>query len=298
MSNPPNQAVDTLLTALNEIDLGIVLLDSDLRTKFINRAFLHIYRLADKSGISDCDFEDLMRFVVRKRRVLAPSEFNSYIKRRVREVRAGIEDVRDIRMDDGQAIRVYCKPLPDGGRMLVFTDVTDLVRQADQLKILATVDGMTGLFNRRHFLSLAEIEWSRYQRYWRPMSLILFDIDRFKSINDSFGHHVGDHVIVQIADICHQQKRKSDIIARFGGEEFLILLPETKLEAAQRVAERLRRKVEASAFPVTSNAVTATISVGVVEASPTMDTIFDLIKLADKALYKAKNSGRNRVCAA
>ena len=255
MSNPPNQAVDTLLTALDEIDLGIILLDSDLRTKFINRAFLHIYRLADKSGISNCDFEDLMRFVVRKRRVLAPSEFNSYIKRRVREVRAGIEDARDIRMDDGQAIRVYCKPLPDGGRMLVFTDVTDLVRQADQLKILATVDGMTGLFNRRHFLSLAEIEWSRYQRYWRPMSLILFDIDRFKSINDSFGHHVGDHVIAQIADICHQQKRKSDIIARFGGEEFLILLPETKLEAAQRVAERLRRKVEASAFSVTSNAI-------------------------------------------
>ena len=298
MSNPPNQAVDTLLTALDEIDLGIVLLDSDLRTKFINRAFLHIYRLADKSGISNCDFEDLMRFVVRKRRVLAPSEFNSYIKRRVREVRAGIEDARDIRMDDGQAIRVYCKPLPDGGRMLVFTDVTDLVRQADQLKILATVDGMTGLFNRRHFLSLAEIEWGRYQRYWRPMSLILFDIDRFKSINDSFGHHVGDHVIAQIADTCHQQKRKSDIIARFGGEEFLILLPETKLEAAQRVAERLRRKVEASAFSVTSNAVTATISVGVVEANPTMDTIFDLIKLADKALYKAKDSGRNCVCAA
>ena len=93
MSNPPNQAVDTLLTALDEIDLGIVLLDSNLRTKFINRAFLHIYRLADKSGISNCDFEDLMRFVIRKRRVLAPSEFNSYIKRRVREVRAGIEDV-------------------------------------------------------------------------------------------------------------------------------------------------------------------------------------------------------------
>jgi len=182
--------------------------------------------------------------------------------------------------------------------MLVFADVTDLVQHADKLKVLATVDGMTGLFNRRHFLSLAEIEWSRYQRYRRPMSLVLFDIDRFKSINDSFGHYAGDHVITQIADICLQQKRKSDIIARFGGEEFLILLPETELAAAQRVGERLRRKIEVSTFSVVSNAITTTISIGVAEANPTMASIFDLIKLADKALYIAKDSGRNRVCAA
>jgi diguanylate cyclase (GGDEF)-like protein len=201
-------------------------------------------------------------------------------------------------MDDGQVIRVNCKTLPSGGRMLIYADVTDLVRQADQLKILATVDGMTGLFNRRHFLSLAEIEWSRYQRHRRPMSLVLFDIDQFKLINDSFGHYAGDHVIKEIADICHQQKRKSDIIARFGGEEFLILLPETKLEAAQRFAERLRRKVETSAFCVASNAIRATISIGVSEANPSIDTVFDLIKLADKALYMAKDSGRNRVYAA
>jgi diguanylate cyclase (GGDEF)-like protein len=182
--------------------------------------------------------------------------------------------------------------------MLVYADVTDLVQHADELKVLATVDGMTGLFNRRHFLSLAEIEWSRYQRHGRSMSLVLFDIDRFKSINDSFGHYAGDHVITQIADICQQQKRKSDIIARFGGEEFLILLPETELAAAQRVAERLRRKVETSAFSVASNAINATISVGIAEADPSMNSIFDLIKLADNALYMAKDSGRNRVCAA
>ena len=298
MSSPTDQAADTLLAALDEIDLGIVFLNHNLRTRFINRAFLRIYRLSDRSALSDIDFESLMRFVVRKRRVLAPAEFNSYIKRRVEEVRAGVEDARDIRMDDGQAIRVYCKPLPDGGRMLVFTDVTDLVHLADQLRIQATVDGMTGVFNRRHFLALAEIEWSRYQRHLRPMSLIMLDIDRFKSINDDFGHYAGDQVIVQVAEICQQQKRKFDIIARFGGEEFLILLPETKLEAAQRFAERLRRKVETSAFCVASNAIRATISIGVSEANPSMDTVFDLIKLADRALYMAKDSGRNRVCAA
>lgn len=298
MPSPPSQAVDTLLAALDEIDLGIVFLDHNLRTKFINGAFLRIYRLSDKSAISDVEFESMMRFVVRKRRVLAPVEFESYIKRRVKEIRAGVEDARDIRMDDGQAIRVYCKPLPDGGRMLVFTDVTDLVHLADQLQIQATVDGMTGVFNRRHFLALAEIEWSRYQRHWRPMSLIMLDIDRFKSINDDFGHYAGDQVIVQVADICRKQKRKSDIVARFGGEEFLTLLPETKLSAAQRLAERLRRRVEAQDFSFSSGVTSATISVGVAEADRAMGDIFDLIKVADRALYMAKSSGRNRVCAA
>ena len=298
MPSPPSKAADTLLAALDEIDLGIVFLDHNLRTKFINRAFLRIYRLSDKSGISNVEFESLMRFVVQKRRVLTPVEFESYIKRRVKEVRAGVEDARDIRMDDGQAIRVYCKPLPDGGRMLVFTDVTDLVHLADQLQIQATVDGMTGVFNRRHFLALAEIEWSRYQRHWRPMSLIMLDIDRFKSINDDFGHHAGDQVIVQVADICRTQKRKSDIVARFGGEEFLILLPEAKLPAAQRLAERLRRRVEAQDFLFSSGVTSATISVGVAEADRAMGDIFDLIKAADRALYMAKSSGRNRVCAA
>jgi diguanylate cyclase (GGDEF)-like protein len=293
-----NQDVDTLLAALDEIALGVVLLNCDLRVKFVNSAFLRLYRLPGKSVVSNCDFEGLMRLVVGRRRVLASAEFNLYIKNRVKEVRAGIEASRDIRMDDGQVIRVHCKTLPTGGRMLVYADVTDLVQQADRLKVLATIDGMTGLFNRRHFLSLAEIEWSRYQRHGRPMSLVLFDIDRFKSINDSFGHYAGDHVITQIADICQQQKRKSDIIARFGGEEFLILLPETELAAAQRVAERLRRKVEASAFSVAAKAINATISVGVAEANPSMNSIFELIKVADQALYAAKDSGRNRVCAA
>jgi diguanylate cyclase (GGDEF)-like protein len=293
-----NQDVETLLAALEEIALGVVLLDCDLRVKFVNSAFLRLYRLPDKSIVSTRDFEGLMRVVVGRRRILAPAEFNSYIENRVKEVRAGIEAWRDIRMDDGQVIRVHCKALPTGGRMLVYADVTDLVQHADQLKVLATVDGMTGLFNRRHFLSLAEIEWTRYQRHRRPMSLVLFDIDRFKSINDSFGHYAGDHVIMQIAEICRQQKRKSDITARFGGEEFLILLPETELVPAQRVAERLRRKVENSPIALASNVISTTISVGVAEVDPAMASIFDLIKLADKALYLAKDSGRNRVCAA
>jgi PleD family two-component response regulator len=117
---------------------------------------------------------------------------------------------KEIAVLRGHYFIVSSAAFPDGGRMLVYADVTDLVQHADKLKELATVDGMTGLFNRRHFFSLAEIEWAQYQRHWRPPSLLMMDIDQFKSINDRFGHDVGDHVIVHIADICRQEKRKSE----------------------------------------------------------------------------------------
>src|SRR5215467_8839063 len=292
------QAVDTLRSALDEIELGVVLLDSDLRVRFVNRAFLWLYHLTDKAIVSGLDFEGLMRHVVGRRRAMNTEQFNSYVKTRANEIRAGLEEPRDIRMDNGHVIRVNCKTLPDGGRMLVYANVTDLVQQADRLKEMATVDGMTGLFNRRHFLALADIEWSRYQRHWRPLSLLMLDIDQFKSINDRFGHDAGDHVIVQIAEMCRQQKRKSDVVARFGGEEFLLLLPETQLSEAQVVAERLRQQVEASVLSIASHAINTTVSIGVAQASSSMKTIFDLIKVADHAMYAAKHGGRNRVCAA
>ena len=155
------QAVDTLRSALDEIELGVVLLDSDLRVRFVNRAFLRLYHLTDKAIVSGLDFEGLMRHVVGRRRAMNTEQFNSYVKTRANEIRAGLEEPRDIRMDNGHVIRVNCKTLPDGGRMLVYANVTDLVQQADRLKEMATVDGMTGLFNRRHFLALADIEWSR-----------------------------------------------------------------------------------------------------------------------------------------
>ena len=295
----PSQVVDTLRAALDEVEIGVVLLDRDLVPQFINRCFMRMWHLNNAAELKKLDFEGLMQVIVSKQSQPMPAvKFNEFIKKRTRLIRAGAEDPRDVRVDGGKVIRVKCKPLPDGGRMLVYTDVTDLVEQADKLKELATVDGMTGLFNRRHFFSLAEIEWARYQRHWRPMSLLMIDIDQFKSINDQFGHDVGDHIIIRIADICREEKRKSDVVARFGGEEFLLLLPETDLDEAQSVAERLRRVVEMREFSIDSRAIMTTISIGVAQANPNMETLFDLIKITDQALYAAKNGGRNRVWAA
>jgi diguanylate cyclase (GGDEF)-like protein len=296
---PAGQAVDTLRAALNEIEIGIVLLDKDLRPQFINRAFMEIWNLTDEAAVAKLDVEGILRVVVSRQSAPMPAaKLAEFVKKRTMLIRAGVEDPRDLRIDNGQVIRVNVKPLPDGGRMLIYSNVTDLVEQAQRLQELATVDGMTGLFNRRHFFSLAEIEWSRYQRHWRPISVLMLDIDQFKSINDRFGHDVGDRVIVQIAEICRQEKRKTDVVARFGGEEFLLLLPETSMTEAQAIAERLRGQVETCDLSIAPHAISATVSIGVAQANSGMDTIFDLIKVADHALYAAKNAGRNRVCAA
>ena len=287
----------TLQTALEEVDVGIVLLDRHLRSQFINRAFPRIWRLPDYETVTGLDFEGLLRVVVAHRVDPIPeTEFEKVVERYIGLVRAGAAEPRHARLSDGQVIRINCKPLPDGGRMLIYTDVTDLFDLADKLEVLARTDGLTGLFNRRHFLSLAEAEWNRYQRYRRDVSLLMIDIDRFKVINDSYGHDAGDQVLAGVAEICREQRRKVDLVARFGGDELVILLPETSLDGAVAAAERLRKQTEVRSFTAGTQMVRATLSIGAAQANPDMKSVFDLMKRADLAVYAAKTLGRNRVC--
>jgi diguanylate cyclase (GGDEF)-like protein len=191
----------------------------------------------------------------------------------------------DIPHRDGRIIRSQCSILPSGGRMLTYNDVTDLVMRAKQFEELATIDGLTGLYNRRHFDVLAEVEWKRFQRYHRPLSLILIDIDRFKEINDRRGHEAGDVVLKKLTTISIEGKRSADIVARLGGDEFVVLMPETDLQQARPVAERILGATESM------NGVT--FSIGVAEATLTMSGIEALLRSADTALYSAKSAGKN-----
>jgi len=287
----------TLHAALDEVDVGIVLLDQHLQSQFINRAFPRIWRLPDYEDVTGLDFEGLMRVVTTHRLGPIPeTEIAKVMQERIDLVRAGAAEPRHAKLSDGQVIRVNCKPLPDGGRMLIYTDVTDLFEMADRLEQLARTDGLTGLFNRRHFLSLAEAEWNKYQRYRRDASFLMIDIDRFKVINDTYGHDAGDQVLAGVAEICREHRRKADLVARFGGDELVILLPETPLDGAIVAAERLRQETEARLFTSGSPAVRATLSIGAAQASPDMKSVFDLMKRADLAVYAAKTLGRNRVC--
>lgn len=164
-----------------------------------------------------------------------------------------------------------------------------------ELEFLATRDPMTGALNRRAFFARANIEWARSQRARRPLAAIASDIDFFKKVNDTYGHHVGDLVIKDFARRAGEQLRLPDTLARFGGEEFVILLPETGLAEAKKVAERIRREIENRRDPELP-AYTVSLGVAACFASETdRPDLENLLTAADEALYRAKQSGRNRV---
>lgn len=173
----------------------------------------------------------------------------------------------------------------------ILTEFAGLVMDELELRTIAHKDFLTGAATRRAFVEAAAREIDRFQRTRRPSSLIMFDIDHFKSVNDRFGHGVGDVVLTKVAVTCDTQLRPNDLLGRVGGEEFAILLPDTDIHNALSAAERLRREIEALTFATPGLRVTA--SFGIAAILPT-DDFQSWSGAADEALYEAKHSGRNR----
>lgn len=166
------------------------------------------------------------------------------------------------------------------------------------LRNAAFHDALTGLFNRRYVFGIFERELNRYERYADHFSLILIDADRFKRVNDEHGHCGGDAALRAIADACTQAVRDSDIVGRFGGEEFIVLLPHTSASEAATVAERIRRAILECELVWQGRRIRLSLSLGVAEVGPGADTFNKLLKAADRALYAAKSRGRNRTVVA
>ena len=175
-----------------------------------------------------------------------------------------------------------------------FKDITAQKQYEQDLFEKAVKDPLTGCYNRRQFNELIAREMSRYLRYNTVFSLIMMDIDHFKRVNDTYGHDVGDLVLKQMASCAASAIRASDILCRFGGEEFMIILPETTIENAYVAAEKIRKKIEQLQVPLTDGRIVRfTLSLGISESTQTSD-VETLIKYADNALYTAKETGRNR----
>ena len=164
----------------------------------------------------------------------------------------------------------------------------------EEIYRLTTVDGLTQVFNRRYFLEQLDREVSRAKRYRRELSLILFDIDHFKQINDTYGHLAGDYVLKQLATVVKGKIRREDILARYGGEEFAIVLPEIDAPNAVTFADKVRKIVEKAPFKFEDTKIAVTVSVGVGTCGETDDAAA-LIKRTDEKLYEAKGAGRNVV---
>ncbi len=200
----------------------------------------------------------------------------------------------------------YATPYPLGGLLYAAIALTGVVlirqltvmgenlRLVGNLREMATTDSLTGLLNRRAFFELAEREFARYQRYRHPLCAVMVDVDSFKEINDRFGHQAGDAVLAGVARQCRQELRRVDIAARFGGDELVLLLPETGLDDALWVVQRLRQAVAEMRLPSGEHLLRTTISAGVASADGCA-SLEALLRRADQALYQAKQGGRDRV---
>jgi diguanylate cyclase len=177
-----------------------------------------------------------------------------------------------------------------------FENVIDSVKEKNRvLEEQSKVDPLTGIHNRRVFEESIEAELQRFIRYNQPFSLIFFDIDRFKDINDNYGHDAGDRVLKAIAKRVNEMIRKPDIFARYGGEEFVIILPEITIEHGVTVSEKLRKEIENAVFEYEGERVPITISIGITEVNESDKQYESIVSRADSYMYQAKEKGRNKV---
>ena len=167
-----------------------------------------------------------------------------------------------------------------------------LKRREEEIRVLSQTDQLTGIANRRRLDEAIAAEYARVRRYGGKFALMMADIDHFKSVNDEYGHDVGDTVIRNFAQVLLGQIRETDLAARFGGEEFVVLMPESESEQAFACAERIRMQFGSESIPPISRLVTASFGITMLEADDTVTSVF---KHADEALYQAKEAGRNRV---
>jgi len=238
----------------------------------------------------------------------------------------------DVQIDQESVSRNHCKLINTGKSVLVLdlgstngTYVNDepvdehVLRDGDLIKIgrtifkfltggnvenayheeiyrLTTIDGLTQIFNKRYFMEMLEREISRSHRYRRALCLIIFDIDHFKNINDTYGHLAGDAVLRHLAGVVKNNVRREDMLARYGGEEFAIILPEVELSGARIIADKIRKLVEGTRFRFEETDIPVTISLGIAACGENLKEPSEFIKAADEKLYEAKQTGRNRAC--
>ncbi len=174
-------------------------------------------------------------------------------------------------------------------------EIKERLRLEEELRYLAQTDDLTGLNNRRWFFELAERELKRCRRDGSPLGFCMVDLDKFKTINDTMGHTAGDKILATVAALCREELRDTDIIGRFGGEEFVIALPDSGPADTYKVVERLRARIEQYSFPKEFGDLKLTITVGMAQVAPEEATLAPVLARADQALYFGKRRGRNIV---
>jgi diguanylate cyclase (GGDEF)-like protein/PAS domain S-box-containing protein len=291
--------VDRFSVALDHIPTYIYMKDQQRRYVYANRATLELF---------GCTADELKGSV--DARFFPPQTVDQIHGIDTRVLERGEDNAEEViaQSDDGKR-RVYWEvktPIYEDaaktriwGLCGISTDITERELLKEALEQQAHQDYLTGLCNRRHFMEQGQAELERAQRYGHALSVLMLDIDHFKGINDSHGHKAGDIVLQRLGDVMREALRTVDVIGRIGGEEFAVLLPETDLQRAAEVAERLRENVAGAEVVLEAGMpLHFTVSIGVARLEEKDSNLDILLNQADKALYRAKESGRDRVCVA
>lgn len=292
------EQAQTIQGVLDNMDPGITLFDADLNLVSYNDRILELFDLPE-------DFVEVgMPLISILNRMSENGDFGSEapekaISKRIELFKCGEAFTLDHARSTGRVIELRGGPMPGGEFIATYTDITDRKTMEDELRRLATTDPLTGVNNRRRYTEMSERELTRCIRYKHPLCVLMLDADHFKAINDTYGHEAGDRVLIAFADACTNELRDVDVLGRFGGEEFTITLPETSIEIAMDVAERLRQLLSEVVVTLDDgNDVTFSVSIGISELLGSDETLSDILNRADSALYKAKEGGRNQVVSA
>ncbi|WP_369814409.1 GGDEF domain-containing protein [Lysinibacillus sp. ZYM-1] len=181
------------------------------------------------------------------------------------------------------------------GLLLIFTDITEVKKLQRMLEKQAFYDELTQVYNRRAFFQQCSQAYVEAKGASIPFTVVLIDIDYFKNVNDTYGHAVGDQLLIHVVKVCHGELKKGELFARYGGEEFVLALKGYTLSEGEALADQLCQSVELQPLVTTQGPITATISCGVAEGTNVEDTLYQLLNKTDKELYSAKHAGRNRV---
>lgn len=300
-----------LMDVLQNIDVGLVVLDEDYNIQLWN-SFMQNHSAKPPTDVLGSNVfnvfpelpQDWLMRKVESVKVLRNLAFTTW------EQRPYLFKFRNYRPVTGMTEFMYqnctLMPITDTRNnithiCLIIYDVTEIAanklqlqRANSKLHIISQTDGLTGLLNRKHWEEGLLHEFKRFQRYQHTCSLLMFDIDHFKRINDTYGHPAGDEVIRQTAAALKDCVRDIDICGRYGGEEFTVILVDTNAEGAHVVAERLRKTIESNTVYYDEHVINYTISLGIAEISSTVKNPVEWIDCADRGLYRAKRAGRNQ----
>jgi diguanylate cyclase (GGDEF)-like protein len=288
------QSSELLKLVLNTLPVGVWIMDREGRIIHTNPVGQKIWSGVRYVGIQD--FGEYKGWWRNTGKRIQPGEWAA--SRTTSKGETSLNEEIEIECFDGTHKIILNSALPIRnetgeiiGGIIVNVDLTERIMLEEKLRAAADTDHLTHACSRRRLYELLHEEIHRAARYQRPFSLVMFDVDHFKRINDEYGHITGDHVLVFLSDLVRKQIRESEHLARFGGDEFILLLPEARLDDAVRTAERLHETLALQPYDALGP---VSCSFGVCEFVPG-ETADELIRRTDRALYEAKSAGRNRV---